>query len=130
MDRVSFTLPEARFFSKSIPRLKKVLEAAATKDAGVLERSTYKTLNAMTEKAIEAGQAEAEPVPVMLNRKQRLIVRDLIRSVLRNLVTQVIPEYERRAAGTGDVDVNNYAAYLESSKQKVEILEKMARKLK
>lgn len=125
MDRVSLTKDEAEWFFRNVVKMTQLLEATVTKDPKVLERSTYKTLASLVPvitKAKALVAAKIEPVEVQVNRKQRLIIKDLIGSVVRNLNDRVIPEYERR----GD----SHKDYLDNAKNKSEALGKMMRKFK
>lgn len=131
VERVSFTQEEAQWFARNVVRAKRLLEVSSRKDKGVLERTTYKSLAAMARKAEAVATTETEIVDVLLPRKQKIVLRDLIGSVLKTLITHVIPEYERRTTEASDADaVLDYPGYLEKAKSKAIRLEKMARKLK
>lgn len=124
MNRVSLTKTEAEWFSRNVTKMTQLLEVSAQKDAGVLKRTTYKTLKSMLPMAAKAA-ADAtpdKPTDIYLSRKQKLIIRDLVQSVNKTLVERVIPEYERRG--------ESHKEYFDNAKAKAEALEKMARKFR
>lgn len=122
MNRVQFTKDEAGWFSRNVLKMKQLMEVAASKDAKILDRTTYKALASMTEQAEIAGKADTEVIDVMLNRKQKLVLKELVQSVRNTLVSKVIPEYERRGI--------DHSVYLERAKIKSEQLGTIIRKLK
>ncbi len=123
--RVSLTKDEAQWFSRNILKMTEVLEGSARKDKGILERGTYKLLKSMNEIATalanphpEAGDAKVE---IILSRKQKLCVRELIGSVYKTLVNGVIPKYKEQAGRD---------EYLQRAEDKAKALESMMRKFK
>ncbi len=122
MNRVSLNKHEAEWFSRNVFKMTQLLEVSARKDAGVLGRATYKTLKSMLPIAEKATKTESEQVDVMLTRKQKLILRDLIGSVNKTLIEKVIPEYKRRG--------ESHSGYLLNAEKKAEALKIFERKLK
>lgn len=125
MDRVSLTKDETEWFARNVVKMTQLLEVSATKDPKVLERSTYKTLASLVPTVMKVKALVAsgdEKVDFQCNRKQKLIIKDLIRSVVNTLKDRVIPEYVRR----GD----SHKDYLDNARKKCEALEKMMRKFK
>lgn len=122
MDRVRFTKEEVQWFARNIKKMTELLETASRKDKGILERSTYKSLLAMVPKADQALTENQEETDIMLTRKQRLVLRELISSVGKTLTERVIPEYQRRG--------ESHKEYLTNAQNKAEKLSKMVRKLR
>lgn len=122
MDRVSLTKYEAEWIFRNVLKMTKLMETAATKDPKVLVRTTYKTLKSIIPKIGTSVEVSEEATDIILNRKQRLVLRDLVQSVHKTLTERVIPEYERRGA--------SHKEYLDSAHTKATILHTMARKLK
>ncbi len=99
MNKVTLTQEEAQWFSRNVIKMANLLAAQSKNDPGILDRSTYKTLESMREKAIaidQMGEEYVERVDVQLSRKQKLIVAELIQSVNKTLIDRILPEYERR----------------------------------
>ena len=130
MDRVTLTPSEAAWFSRNLDKMLIQMEKESRrKDAKILERKTYKVMDSMrpeierTYKIIEAfGEDEQYVIDVMLNDKQRLLVKQLVGSVHKGLVERVIPEYKKRG--------ESHAEYQSNAEAKAVFLEKLWRKVK
>lgn len=120
--RVRLNKDEAQWFGRNLRKSMELLEGAATKDPGVLERRSYKVLASMKDKYIPAETFEGEALDMNLTRKQKEVTAGIIQSVLIPLVGKAIPEYVSR----GD----EYKDYLENAKRKAELLRTMMRKFK
>lgn len=97
------------WLARNVPKTLMVLEAAATKDTGVLERSAYKSLKSLSEIKEEMN----------LTGKQKTVLRTLVEKYVKSLEETIIPEYQRR----------NLLDYLEDAQSKLELLKGLKRKL-
>lgn len=121
MNKVTLTKEEAQWFSRNVLKMLSLLESQGQKDATILNRTTYKTLNSMKANAESIAEPFTDSMHVFLTRKQKLIVRELIQSVNKTLVDRILPEYERRGG---------HEKYIEMGKTKSAALDKMARKFR
>ncbi len=124
MNKVTLTREEAQWFSRNVLKMIALLEAQGKKDPTILERTTYRTLKACENEATAASLVEKLPltsINVLLNRKQKLIVKELILSVNKTLTDRILPEYARRGG---------HEKYVEMGKEKSKRLEAMARKFR
>lgn len=128
IDRVTLTKEEAGWFSRNVIKMKQLLEASESKNKGVTGRTTYKALASMEEKAteiksiLEAAPEDPYEIDLILSRKQKMVIKELVSSVHKTLTTRVIPEYERRGESHKD--------YLTNAKDKAVKLETLMRKFK
>lgn len=126
LNRVVLTRYEGEWFARNVLKTLTILEAHAKKDEKILKRTTYKVLSAVKtqaeqmEAAIKAFGDEEYELELTLNRKQKLVIRDLVSKTIVSLEGRVLPEYERR----GDKDRT------EDTKYKIDLLNKMQRKFK
>ncbi len=123
MNKVTLTAEEAQWFSRNVLKMITTLEAQGKNDPKILERATYKTLNSLQDTAEEAKTLVGEGflVELMLSRKQKLIVKELILSVNKTLTDRIIPEYKRRGG---------HEKYVEMGEAKSKQLAAMARKFR
>lgn len=121
MNRVSLNKDEAQWFSRNVLKMIALLESAEVKDKEILSRTTYKTLNSMREQAQAAGTEDQAGVELMLSRKQKQVVRELLQSVNKALVERILPEYKRRGG---------HEKYIEIGEAKAKQLDAMQRKFK
>lgn len=121
MNKVTLTKEEAQWFSRNVLKMISLLEAQGQRDADILRRTTYKTLSAMKAQAELAAVDEAEKTDLILTRKQKLMVKELIQSVNKTLVERILPEYAKRGG---------HEKYIEMGKAKAKQLDTMARKFK
>lgn len=127
IDRVVLTKDEAGWFSRNVIKMKELLEASEKRNAGVKNRATYRGLVSLqgraeqTAAALEAFGDEPFEIDMLLSKKQKLIVRGLIGTVMQGLA-KTIEEYERRGPG--------HKEYLDRAKLKAELLNNMNRKFK
>lgn len=126
IDRVVFTKDEAGWFSRNVIKMKQVMEEKSRKDPKILERTTYKLVCNMQEKAAQAGAAVAAfdehpfEIEVMLSRKQKVFLKGLIETMVQGL-ENVNKKYEERG---------NLQDYIDRNEQKRAYLKSMIRKLK
>lgn len=122
IERVSLTQEEAQWFSRYVLKMIPFMETAGQRDPKILERTTYKTLVSMRDKATFIANTPEVPVnDISLSRKQKLLMQDLIGSVQRNLSERILPEYRRRGG---------YDKYLEAGEKQIEFFNKLLRKLR
>ncbi len=121
IDRVELDNKEATWLVRNVTRTLVMLEAAALKDPKVRERQTYKTLKAIEDNVVAIDLKE-ETANVVMPRKQKKVVKDMLQLTLLNIQDRIIPEYTRR--GT------EYKSYLDDATSKAEILRGMLRKFR
>lgn len=129
MNRVVLNKEEAGWYSRNVLKTILLLEESERRNAGVRERTTYKLLTKMKPQAEQLSEVlkafgdEPFELEVYLERKEKLLVKGLLETMIKNLKDRIIPEYERR----GDkLDPK----YLNNAKNKTKMLEKMQRKFK
>ncbi len=89
MDRVVLNKEEAGWFSRNVMKTIQLLEASEPKNPGVKDRSIYKGMLSMKSKAAFAADAlrafgeEPFEIEIMLGKKQRKLVADLVGSQVR-----------------------------------------------
>lgn len=120
MNRVRLTQEEAQWFGRNILKSLEIFEARAKKNPQVLEKRTYRGFKSMKEKAEKAKDLTEKSIDIILSQKQKLIVRELIGTVLNGLITKTIPSYEART----DLDPK----YIANAKAKAAQLSLMHRK--
>ncbi len=96
IDRVSLSKEEATWLSRYVLKMIIFMENAGKKDPKILERTTYKVLYSLKGKAEMLAVLESDVYDASLNRKQKILMQDLIGGVKKNLTGVIIPEYERR----------------------------------
>ncbi len=124
LQRVRFNREEAAWYSRNVIKSKELLEEKAKRDPAIVERLTYKLVSKMQEQALKTFVAlagSAEEYDVMLKRKERMILREMVQKMHDGLKQATIPKYER----DGDK-----AEYLARAIEKAKLLNGMARKLK
>lgn len=128
IDRVQFTKDEAGWFARNVARSLQILEAKALKEPKTRERTTFKVLASMAKTVTDVidilnqeGGA-AEPIDLILKRKQKLVVRQMVSDMAKGLRAHTIPQYEK--------DPEKFKDYLVNAKAKAELLEAMERKLR
>jgi hypothetical protein len=125
-DKVILTAPEAEWLSRNIIKTKVLLEAKAKKDAGILERKTYRTVASLIDQATDISeivrQLGSEPYEIefTVKRKQRGGVAAMIDLTLRSLEERILPEYKKRGLKDYEDDVQ----------VKIGLLKAMAKKFK
>lgn len=126
MNRVVLTREEGRWLSRNVLKTKSVFEARAKQEPQILDRTTYKTVVALEQKAKEIedvlqafGENEYE-FELMLTQKQKTVLRDILGKTLTALEETILPEYEKR--GLED--------RAKGTKRKIGLLKDMGRKLR
>ncbi len=99
IDRISLTKKEAQWFGRYVLKMIDFMQNAGKKDPKILERTTFKVLASLAEKAIIFTAADAEINNTNLSRKQKILMQDLIGGVIKNLTERVLPEYSKRGSG-------------------------------
>ncbi len=91
--RVSLDKEEAIWVSRYILKMIEYMQNAGKRDPKILLRTTYKTLKSLDAAALLFS---AGGLSTPLNRKQKLLLRELIGGVHKNLTNSILPEYKRR----------------------------------
>lgn len=126
MNRVVLSKEEGEWFARNVLKSLVILDTAATKDTKIKDRTTYKILESVKERATEMEsvlkQIGSEPFEfeLMLSQKQKRVIQDLIDRTRKALTERILPEYQRR--GLSD--------YVEDTEFKVDLLGTMRRKFK
>ncbi len=129
MNRVVLNKEEAGWVSRNVPKMLQLLEASERMNKGVKERSTYRLLSQVIPQAEQVRDAlkafgdEPFEIEMYLNRKQKLLIRQLIKTTNGTLKNGVIPEYERRSDA-------KYRPYLVNAKKKSEMLDQLEAKFR
>ncbi len=79
--RVSLDKEEAIWFSRYVLKMIIFMETAGKRDPTILLRTTYKTLVSLREKAEIFSSTELPVNDASLNRKQKLLMKELISGV-------------------------------------------------
>lgn len=128
MDRVKLNAEEAAWFARNVIKSLTIMDAAATKDPAITQRTTYKTLVKIQEQAraiesaFQAGVTKEFTADVHLVKKHRTVVRTMIDGTIKVLETKIIPTYRDRGDG--------FEEYLADAVKKTELLKAMSRKFK
>lgn len=121
IDRVSLDKEEAIWFGRYVIKMIIFMENAGKKDPTILQRTTYKTLVSLKTKAELFSASELPVNDAALNRKQKLLLRDLINGVHKNLIQTILPEYKRRGG---------HEKYITSGEERAEFLQALMRKFR
>lgn len=128
MNRVSLSKAEARWFSKNVLSTLRILEAASKKDPEILNRTTYKTLNSLRDRATEMQTIltqlsdDSYEVDLILGRKHKLIIGEMIAKTIKSLTEVILPEYTRRG--------EKYDSYRLDTEEKIKLLKTFIRKFR
>ena len=123
MNRVVLSKADGEWFYRNILKTMTVFEAASKSDPEIKKRTTYRLLKSLKPKALEvqaASEAGAESHTLMLSKKQKRGVQDMIDATFNLLSGRITTEYERRGR----------ADKLEEIKVKTDNLKAMSRKFK
>lgn len=126
MNKVVLNKEEARWFSRNVIKTKTLLESAAQKDPGILDRATYKLVCSIQpqakeiESVIEQLGEEPYELELSLTKKQKKLIVDMVEKTIAMLTERIIPVYNERGL----------SEYAEDANRKVELLKNMKKRFK
>lgn len=126
LNRVVFSKLEYEWLAANVSRTKVILEKASQADPKIKERVTYKILAAVESLFVIATGDPREKFEVMLSRKQKQSLGNLVMTTMLILRDRIIPAYKERISQN---PANDLTPYLEDVKIKVSILKELHKKL-